>query len=68
MNKTIYKCPLCQSILFSQKGDAINPFNGYSVYCANNLCMSKEVCGHGKTEKDAFEIVLVKYNCRKNKS
>jgi hypothetical protein len=30
--------------------------------------MSKEVCGHGKTEKDAFEIVLVKYNCRKNKS
>jgi hypothetical protein len=57
-----YNCPLCQTVLTPLQGDGINPVNGWYLYCANKSCPAQEVSGHGKTVKDAFEVIGEKFD------
>jgi hypothetical protein len=64
MKETSYKCPVCQGILHSEFGEQIHPLDpnyGVMVFCRNNLCSAQEVMGHGKNEKEAFEIVTARF-------
>jgi hypothetical protein len=62
MKLTEYKCPLCQTPMESHEGDGINRANGFTLVCTFKLCPCHEnVYGHGKTEKDAFEIACLKF-------
>jgi len=55
---------VCQATMKSVAGDHIHPGDpkfGWSVYCPSLPCPAQEVAGHGKTEKEAFEIVTDKF-------
>ena len=67
MNETLYKCPVCEGLMNSAYGDHTHPGDekfGVSVYCPHLTCPCQEVMGHGKTEKEAFEIVTDKFRKR----
>jgi len=66
MNETIYQCPLCKAMLRSYPGNTIDIKNGWTVYCPNKGCSAQEVGGHGKTEKDAYAIVLQRFTGKRN--
>lgn len=34
---------------------------GYSLYCLNKGCSAQEVMGHGKNEKEAYEVIHAKF-------
>jgi len=64
MKITSYQCPLCNDNLHSELGSTLHPLDpafGVSVFCRNLKCPAQEVAGHGKSEKEAFEIVQSKY-------
>lgn len=64
MNETLFKCPVCQGSLKSSPGDYLHPNDpkfGMYVYCPSLQCPAQEVCGHGKNEKEAFEVVTDKF-------
>lgn len=55
MNESTYKCPLCQQPLKIQRGHSIDPLDGITIFCDNKECGMKD-WGHGKNEKEAFEV------------
>lgn len=62
-----YKCPLCQSKLVGMDGEKMHPDDknyGYSLYCLNVDCPAQECFGHGKNEKEAYEVVIAKYGTK----
>lgn len=60
--KSQFKCPLCEKILEYIPGTQINPIDGITIYCPNMECTAYEnVFGHGRNEKEAFEIACHKY-------
>lgn len=62
MKLTEYKCPLCQNPMESHPGDGMNVLNGVTLVCRAPECPCHEnVFGHGKTEKEAFEIAGLKF-------
>lgn len=67
--KTIDKpCPLCSELMDSIPGDGINNTNGVIVVCRSKRCPTTEnVFGHGKNEKDAYEVAGQKFHVEKNK-
>ena len=59
-----YKCPLCNSKLGVVAGEKMHPGDsdyGYTLYCMNMVCPSQEVMGHGKNEKEAYEVIHAKF-------
>ncbi len=68
MNKN--ECPVCKVEMVGYVGNKMYPFDphyGYTWYCENNKCSAQEVFGHGKNEKEAYEIVLAKFVKRVDK-
>ena len=64
MSITSFKCPVCNEFLSAEFGTQINPGNpafGIVVFCRNKECRAEEVMGHGKNEKEAFEIVTDRF-------
>jgi hypothetical protein len=64
MNETKYPCPVCKVNLHWEFGEQIHPGNpeyGVMVFCRNKECRAEEVMGHGKNEKEAFEIVTDRF-------
>ena len=57
-----FNCPMCEGELKSAPGTRIDPNDGVTLYCPNATCPAQEVEGHGRTEKDAFEIIKQKYH------
>ncbi len=55
----IYNCPICGNVVRSIPGTQLDPKDGITVYCANKSCSMAD-WGHGKNEKDAFEIFIQK--------
>lgn len=67
MNETTYKCPVCQGFLVSQLGNTLHPGDpkfGVGLHCPHVTCPAQEVAGHGKNEKEAFEVVTDKFKGR----
>jgi hypothetical protein len=62
-----YKCPVCSAEMSVVNGSSMNAHDGVTVYCPNKLCTAQEVSGHGKDEKSAWEIVILKYVKRDNR-
>jgi hypothetical protein len=67
--KTIeMNCPVCKKPLVTVRGGAIDPLDGFTVYCATphgkeiGQCSAQEVSGHGRTAKDAFEVITDKFS------
>jgi hypothetical protein len=64
---TSFKCPICSVLMVAVDGNQIDPKDGITVFCNNEhgagegQCSAQEVFGHGKHEKDAYEIVKDKY-------
>jgi hypothetical protein len=64
---TSFKCPICEVPLMALNGTKLNLKDGVTVFCNNvhgNLpgqCTAQEVFGHGRNEKDAYDIVTQKY-------
>lgn len=55
--------------LREQAGTCIHPFDsnyGITLDCNNNECPCLEVAGHGKTAKDAFDVIHSKFGAIKN--
>lgn len=68
MNETTYKCPICQGNLSAFPGDRFHPNDpkfGVKLECANMTCPCPEVMGHGKNEKDAYEIIIERFKVRR---
>jgi len=51
----IHNCPVCGNIVRIVNGTQLDPKDGITVYCPDKNCTMAD-WGHGKTEKDAFEI------------
>ena len=67
--KTEFKCPLCDELMDSVPGDRVNPRNGVTLICFNPLCPPHEnVEGHGKNEKEAYEVACQKFKKDKKMS
>lgn len=63
-----YKCPLCKSVLVGMvggKGHENDSHYGYSLFCLDKGCPAQEVMGHGKNEKEAYEVIYAKFIGRK---
>lgn len=59
-------CPICTGIMDLIPGDGIVVTNGVTVVCNNKDCLSTEnVFGHGKNEKDAYEVAGEKFHMEK---
>lgn len=59
-----YQCPICRSNMVGMYGEKMHPDNrdyGYSLYCIDGKCPAEEVMGHGKNEKEAYDIVMAKF-------
>ena len=66
----MYKCPLCNGKLTSAvgcRGHENDENYGMTLFCPEIKCPAQEVMGHGKTEKDAYEIILEKFVKRNSK-
>ena len=64
-----FNCPKCGMELREQAGTCIHPFDpNYGIYldCNNDRCPCLEVAGHGKTAKDAFDVIQAKFGIIKN--
>jgi hypothetical protein len=61
MKSETYNCPVCKAEMREFPGDALNVRNGLTVYCASHTCPAQEVSGHGRTAKEAYEIVEDKF-------
>jgi len=64
MIETSYKCPVCQGPMSAEAGDFLHPGDpkfGMYVFCPSLTCPAQEVAGHGRNEKDAFEVVTDKF-------
>jgi hypothetical protein len=64
MNTSKFNCPLCNSQLHLQYGNAIHPNGrnfGITLFCVNLSCAAQEVAGHGDNEDKAFTIVQQKF-------
>lgn len=62
------KCPICGIEMDGMEGHKMYPNNkeyGYTLYCLNMGCSAEEVFGHGKNEKEAYEVVMAKYGGKK---
>lgn len=53
--QTEFKCPVCNGLLTSTLGDGHNPNNGVTISCINMNCGMAD-WGHGKNDKEAFDI------------
>lgn len=58
--KTEMNCPLCSAALVSVEGTSLNARDGVTVYCPSKICPAQEVAGHGRNEKEAFEVIQEK--------
>ncbi len=59
-----HTCPVCKSALGSMDGEKMHPNDknyGVTLYCLNMGCSAQEVMGHGKNEKDAYEVIMAKF-------
>lgn len=59
-----YKCPLCGSELMGMYGEKMHPGDkdyGYSLFCLELKCPAEEVMGHGRNEKEAYEVIHAKF-------
>jgi hypothetical protein len=59
-----HTCPICQSELAGMDGEKMHPGDknyGYSLFCLNLDCSAEEVMGHGKNDKEAYEVILAKF-------
>jgi len=59
-----YECPLCRSELVGMDGEKMHPNDrnyGVTLYCLGDACPAQEVFGHGKGEKEAYEVILLKF-------
>lgn len=67
---TSFVCPICKHKMLSSE-DAPNSIRGggFTVWCgqAPEICPAQDVSGHGKSPKDAFEIVKEKFIARKDR-
>ena len=64
-----YTCPLCKSELVGMvgcKGHENDSNYGYSLFCLNRECPAEEVMGHGRNDKEAYEVILAKFVKKKN--
>lgn len=64
MNETSYKCPVCKGNLVSQPGSKTHPNDekyGFTVFCPHLTCPAQEVMGHGKNDKEAFEVITDRF-------
>jgi hypothetical protein len=55
MKSELYKCPICKLPLDWERGHRIDPTDGITLYCPNKECGMSD-WGHGRNEKDAFEV------------
>lgn len=66
-------CPVCKKPLRVDRGGSMDAYDGFTVSCATpygngpDQCHAQEVAGHGKTIKDAFEVVTEKFRFALNK-
>jgi hypothetical protein len=61
MEKTKFSCPMCSQMLYAIPGTRLNPKDGVTLNCENLSCPAQQVQGHGKNEKDAFEVITQKF-------
>jgi hypothetical protein len=66
--QTDYCCPCCFEQLTQAFGNQLNPGNekyGVMLYCEKGdptgRTHPQEVAGHGKTVKDAYDVILAKF-------
>ena len=66
--ETDYCCPCCDEPLMKAFGNQLHPGDknyGVGLYCAHGDPDAKkhpqEVAGHGKTDKDAYAVILAKF-------
>lgn len=65
-----YVCPLCKSELVGMDGEKMHPNDpnyGYSLFCLDVKCPAQEVMGHGRNEKEAYEVIQAKFIGREGK-
>jgi hypothetical protein len=67
VSKTEFKCPICQGVLLSQAGTQMFANEGITVWCPWRTCPAGEVSGHGRNEKQAFEIIIEKFDRKRSK-
>jgi len=63
------RCPICGEGMMGMYGEKMHIDDnryGYSLYCVNMECSAEECFGHGKNEKEAYEVVLAKYGGKRN--
>lgn len=64
MNEITLKCPVCKGKLRAFPGDYFHPGDpkfGVKLECPNVDCDAQEVMGHGKNEKEAFEVITDRF-------
>jgi hypothetical protein len=61
-----YNCPICQAKMVSGP-DITKLTGGVYVWCPNKECPAQEVFGHGKDEKQAWEVVQQKFVKRESR-
>ena len=49
-----FKCPICRGSLRVQRGQQMDPTDGFTVDCTNLECGMSD-WAHGSTEKGAYE-------------
>ena len=50
-----FTCPICKSVLRVQRGQQMDPTDGFTVDCTNLACGMAD-WGHGSSEKAAYEV------------
>ena len=66
-----YECPICKVEMAVMDGERMHPGDknyGVTLHCLNMGCGAQEVMGHGRNEKEAFEVVVAKFVGRDKKS
>jgi len=72
--QTDYCCPICNTQLNRQYGNSVHPNDpdfGVGLTCPQGDPDGKkhpqDVSGHGKTEKEAYSVILAKFATPRNK-
>lgn len=62
-----FKCPICSGDMTVVPGDVMHPGDpkfGITVFCPVLTCPAQEVSGHGDNAKEAYEVVVHKFQRR----
>lgn len=65
--ESTFQCPLCLANLLLLPGSKMDSNDGVTLLCPSLSCPAQEVMGHGKNEKEAYSVVVQKFNRKSSK-